>query len=203
MATHVPQLESPFAHEPDIWPVRVGDDDFRLFCNGASLVASMLEDIARAREHVWLEAYIFADDHAGRAIAEALKERARAGVEVRLIYDAFGCLGVRSSLFAEMEAAGVQVHAFHRFAELVTHPDFFTLFNRRDHRKLLSIDGDVAYFGGMNIVDTRYLHTVEDVKQQGLPKSAGWRDLHARVEGPSAHRVAQAFHRLWERVHRR
>ncbi|HEX4129786.1 MAG TPA: phosphatidylserine/phosphatidylglycerophosphate/cardiolipin synthase family protein [Pirellulales bacterium] len=204
MATHAPQIDDQlFGREPDVWPVRVGDDDFQLFCSGTCLVKAMLEDIAAARRRVWLETYIFADDQAGRAVAEALKERARAGVDVRLIYDWFGCWRMRSSLFADLEAAGVKVHAFHRFGEALLRPNLFTFFNRRDHRKLLIVDDEIAYCGGMNLVDTSGLRTVEQAREQHLPKSAGWRDLHARVLGPAAADVAGAFERLWQRAHRR
>jgi cardiolipin synthase len=121
---------------------------------------------------------------------------------VRLIYDAFGCLRTPSAFFDKMAEAGVQVRAFHPIGEALLHPNFFTFFNRRDHRKLLVIDDHIGYFGGMNIVDTSGIRTVEEAREQKLPKSAGWRDLHARAVGPSVVKIAGAFERLWKRLQR-
>jgi cardiolipin synthase len=188
--------------EPDVWPVTVGDHVFELFCESGPLFEAMVDDIAKAEHRVWLETYIFADDGAGRPIAEALMERARAGLDVHFLYDAWGCWQVPDALLEEMANSGVQVHPFHSLNDAVLHPNFFTFFNRRNHRKLLVVDDRVAYFGGMNVVDTAGVHTLDDARQRNLPASAGWRDVHARVGGPIVEEIAAAHERLWTRVHR-
>ena len=148
-----------------------------------------------------METYIFADDRAGHAIAEALAERAQAGLDVRLMYDAVGSFSTPASLFETMREAGVQVHAYHTLAYALQRFKLFSVFNRRNHRKLLVIDDREAYFGGMNIVDQTDVKTVEDAERRDLPSSSGWRDVHVRMIGPQQHQVAEACDWLWRRVH--
>jgi cardiolipin synthase len=159
----------------------------------------MIDDIRTARERVWVEIYIFIDDRLGRQIAEALKERARAGVEVRVLYDAIGSQGASSQFFREMAESGVQVHAFHTFWEALWRMSIFQVLNRRDHRKLLVIDDRVCYFGGMNLFDQS---SAAGIEQAGsFPGSAGWRDVHVRLVGPKQAEVAESFERAWRRAH--
>jgi cardiolipin synthase len=180
--------------------LRVAGHELRLFEESPPLIAAMVRDIRAATRRVWLEAYIVSDDRAGQAIAAALEDRAGAGLDVRLMYDAVGSFSTPTEFFADLEAAGVKVHCYHSFARTFWTPRFFQLFNRRNHRKLLVAD-DVAYFGGMNIVDQSAIHSVEDAKALSLPSSAGWRDVHVRMTGPKVWEVAGAFERLWQRVH--
>jgi cardiolipin synthase len=180
--------------------LRVAGHDLQLFEESPPLIGSMVRDIRAARRRVWLEAYIVSGDRAGQAIAAALEERAGAGVDVRLIYDAVGSLSTPTEYFADLEHAGVKVHCYHSLGSTFWTGRFFQLFNRRDHRKLLIAD-DVAYFGGMNIVDQSSIRSVDDAKALRLPSSAGWRDVHARMTGPKVAEVAATYDRLWKRVH--
>jgi cardiolipin synthase len=159
----------------------------------------MVRDIRTAQTRVWLETYIFFDDDAGRAVAEALAERARAGVEVRVLYDAIGCQWTSGSFFRALEEAGASVHCFHSLWEALWKFSFLRILNRRDHRKLLVIDDRVAYFGGMNLVNTASAPTLQEAEH--LPTSAGWRDVHVRLEGPDQRGVADSFDRSWRRAH--
>src|SRR4051794_16546252 len=93
--------------------VRVAGHDLTLFVESPPLFDAMIEDIRAAKQRVWLETYIILDDPAGRRVAEALKERARAGLDVRLHYDAIGSLTTPSRFFRDLARAGVRVHAFH------------------------------------------------------------------------------------------
>jgi cardiolipin synthase len=172
-----------------------------LFEESPPLIEAMVREIAAARSRVWVESYIFAADASGRAVAAALIERARAGLDVRLMYDAFGCFDTPPVFFETLRDAGVRVHEFHPLADSLAGNRFFEVFNQRNHRKLLIIDDHIAYFGGMNIVDQRTIQTVADVEAQHLPASAGWRDLHVRIIGPQQAQIAAAFERLWGRVH--
>jgi cardiolipin synthase len=162
----------------------------------------MVRDIQSARTRVWMESYIFVDDAAGRAIAAALKERARAGVDVRLVYDAFGSWSTPRAFFDELREASVQVHGYHTLWEALGQSALFRVFNQRNHRKLLVVDDRVGYFGGMNIIDLRGVNTVSDAKAHQLAPSAGWRDVHARLVGPQQEEIAASMEHLWCRIHR-
>src|SRR5690349_1739272 len=96
-----------------VGPLLVAGHELTLFEHSQPLVEAMIRDISAARQRVWMESYIFAGDAAGRAVVESLTERAKAGVEVRLMYDSFGSLATPDSLFNELRAAGGQVHAYH------------------------------------------------------------------------------------------
>ena len=97
-------------------------------------------------------------------MAAALQERARAGVDVRVLYDAVGSQATPGSFFRDLERAGANVHEFHSFWEALWKFSFLRILNRRDHRKLLVVDDRVAYFGGMNVVDASSARTVEQAE---------------------------------------
>jgi cardiolipin synthase len=159
----------------------------------------MVRDVLAARTRIWLETYIFHNDDCGGLLAEALAARARAGVEVRVLYDAIGSQWTPYSFFRPLEQAGASIHAFHSFWEAFWKFSFLRVLNRRDHRKLLVVDDRVAYFGGMNMVDTSSAPTVR--RAEHLPISAGWRDVHVRLDGPDQRAVADSFDRSWRRAH--
>lgn len=186
--------------EPLHTPLRinVADHDLTIYVESPPLVAAMVEDIRAAHSRVWLETYLILDDPAGRAIAEALKERARAGLDVRLHYDTIGSLTTPSRFFRDLGRAGVQVHAFHSLWEALWRFRFLRVLNRRNHRKLLVIDDRVGYFGGMNVADVSNIRTVEQAEHLAL--SSGWRDVHVRLEGPQQGELAESFERSWKRA---
>jgi len=179
--------------------VHVAGHEMRLFTESAPLISAMVDDIGRARQRVWLESYIILEDAAGRAVADALKRRAAQGVDCRVMYDAFGSAATSSAFFRDLERSGVKVHCFHSLRQAFWRFPSLRFLNRRNHRKLLVVDDEVAYFGGMNIVDQRRI--AADGRE--LPESAGWRDVHVRLNGRLQSRIAAAFDRLWRRVHGR
>jgi len=187
----------------DALAVTVAGHDLAVFAESRALIQVMLADIRQAQTRVWLESYIIADDAAGQAVAAALCERARAGVDCRVIFDYVGSYATPWAFFARLIEAGVKVHSFHSFGETFLRFRFFRVFNRRNHRKLLIVDDRSAYFGGMNLVDQSGLNSLEDVKARNLPKSAGWRDVHVRMVGPKLLEIAAAFERHWLKVHER
>jgi cardiolipin synthase A/B len=188
--------------EPVLLPhVEVAGNELTLFEGSMALIDAMVADIRQAKRRVWLESYTIADDAAGRAVAEALVERAAAGVDVRVMYDAIGSHSTPQSYFDRLSDGGVEVHAFHSIRDNLWRFPFLRMLNRRNHRKLLAIDDRVAYFGGMNIVDQRGIATPADVKRRHLPASAGWRDLHVRLVGPQQVEIADDFERLWRWKH--
>jgi cardiolipin synthase A/B len=178
--------------------VRVAGHDLTIYVETWSLIKAMVEDIRAARQRVWLETYIFLNDAAGKAIAEALKERARAGVEVRLLYDAIGSQTTLTSFFGQLQRAGVKVHAYHSLWEAFWRFSPLRVLNHRDHRKLLVIDDHIAYFGGMNIVDVSNPEAAAQAKHHTM--SAGWRDVHVRLAGPQQGEIAASFDRSWRRA---
>lgn len=155
-----------------------------VFNDGKSKFAALLDDINRAERYINLQYYIFEDDAVGTMIADALMEKARAGVRVRVIYDHVGSLSVRNSFYKAMTEAGVEVYPFFR----VAFPPFATRINWRNHRKLCVIDGKIGYVGGMNIAD-RYI--------DGGKKFAKWRDTHLRIEGPAVGALQYSFAVDW------
>jgi cardiolipin synthase len=192
---------SPHRAHPAVRHVRAAGHDLDIYTESPPLIAAMLRDIQAAQRRVWLESYIYVADDAGKAIGEALKERVRAGADVRLVYDAVGSARTSGAFFDDLRRAGVQVHAYHSFAEALTQLAPLHVLNRRDHRKLLVVDDHAAYFGGMNILDQTGLTTVAAAKARHLPSSAGWRDVHVRLTGPKQALVADAFDGLWQRAH--
>jgi cardiolipin synthase A/B len=201
MALTDPQLSSQAeGADPTPVTVEVAGHRWTIYEESGPLIAAMVDDIKSAKTRVWMETYIFADDAAGRSVAAALADRAAAGLDVRLMIDAWGSFSTPRSVFAKLEAAGVQVHRFHAFGEAFFRSRFFEILNQRNHRKLLVVDDRVAYFGGMNVVDASGIHSTAEAKSRHLPASAGWRDVHARIEGPRQAEIAAACDRLWRRV---
>ena len=128
------------------------DNKVDILTNGYDFFHLLLRDIAQAREHIHLVTYIFNDDALGNMVADALIDKARQGVEVRVIYDDVGCWNVNGDFFERMRDSGVEVHAFMP----VKFPAFTSKVNYRNHRKMCVIDGRIGYIGGMNIA-TRYV----------------------------------------------
>ncbi len=153
--------------------------EIKTYTNGADKFEDLLKDIRGAMHHIHIQYYIFCDDEVGRRIKDALIAKAKDGVEVRLLYDDVGCWNVRNSFFDEMRKAGVEVHAFLK----VAFPVFTSKVNYRNHRKIVVIDGQIGYMGGMNIAD-RY--------EKGTEWGA-WRDTHFRIIGKGVHGLQSAF----------
>ncbi len=149
---------------------------------------SLLQAIGRAEKHIHIDTYIIEDDPLGNLIADALTDKARQGVEVRLIYDDVGCWRVSDSFFERMRDAGIDVHAFMP----VRFPAFTSKVNYRNHRKLCVVDGKVGFIGGMNMA-LRY------VKGRG---ETVWRDTHLRIEGGGVYAIQRAFLVDWYFVDR-
>lgn len=150
---------------------------------------TMLELIAGARRTIHFENYIIHDDTTGRRFAAAWGERARAGVRVRILYDAFGCLGTGRAYWRELRKHGVDVRPFRPL--WTTGP--MAAFSR-DHRKLLVVDGERAVTGGLCIGD----------EWAGDPTNgrACWRDTMVEVCGPAVTALEAAFGRMWARAGR-
>ena len=159
-------------------------NDVGIFDNGQEKFDALLADIAAARSYINMQYYIIVNDNIGIRVMEALMERARAGVKVRLIYDHVGSFKLSNRYLRRLKEAGVEAYPFFK-GEF---PPFGTRINWRNHRKIVVIDGKVGYIGGMNVAD-RYV--------DGGKLFDVWRDLHLRVEGPAVFALQQSFAVDW------
>ena len=132
-----------------------------------------------------MEMYIFDDDRIGRRFADALCCAARRGVSVRLLYDFIGCRHASPKFFANMRRAGVYTVTYHPYR--LWRPRFWTLI-RRNHRKTLVCDGQVAFVGGINVADAW---------MPGSDDRAGWHDVAVEVKGPAVQAIERTFLRTW------
>lgn len=164
------------------------DNEARIFTSGYEFFLSLLHEIGQAREHIHILSFIFSDDALGRLVSDALIDKARRGVEVRVIYDDVANWKVPGAFYERMRDGGVDVQAFMP----VKFPAFANKVNYRNHRKLTVIDGRVAFIGGMNIA----LRYVKGTRRQG------WRDTHLRVCGGAVYAIQRAFLVDWYFVDR-
>lgn len=146
------------------------NNDVEIFTTGLKKFESLKHDLENARSSIYLQYYIFQNDVIGNEISEILKRKAREGLDVKVIYDHVGSFSVSNRFFKDMKAAGVQIHPFFR----VTFPQFANRVNWRNHRKIVVIDNEIGYIGGMNIAD-RYV-------KEGR-RNEKWRDTHFRLRG--------------------
>jgi cardiolipin synthase len=161
----------------------------RLLRDGRQVFPVMLEAIAHAEREVLLEMYWFQGDKAGQLFIDALAEKARQGVDVRVSFDAIGSIGAPWSMWDPLREAGGQVVEFSPLSPLRRRFRFKAL-NHRDHRKILVVDEKVGITGGMNIGDP------------WLPVELGgedWRDDAIEVRGPAARDLRSLFFETWRR----
>ncbi len=151
--------------------------------NGDEIFPAMLEAIRSAQRTITFETYIYWSGETGRQFAEALEERGRAGVKVKVLIDWAGSIKMEGSLLQEMKDAGVEVHQYRPLK-------WYNLgrLNNRTHRKLLVVDGKVGFTGGVGIADLWMGHAQDPDH---------WRDLHFRVEGPVVAQMQAAFNDNW------
>jgi len=150
---------------------------------GREFFPAMLDAVQNARRTVDLEIYIFANDHIGRQMLDALVQAAERGLHVRVLADAFGSMTLPANFFAPLIAAGGQVHFFN--------PLRFNRFGVRDHRKLLLCDGELAFTGGANVADNYDGNGVE----------SGWFDFMVRLEDtPLTRDLVTAFERIFSQA---
>jgi cardiolipin synthase len=145
----------------------------KLLINGEQKFPELINAMEQAKHHIHLEYYIYEDGKIGNAIKDVLIRKAKQGIEVRMIYDDFGSSSIRKNLVEELRKGGVEAYPFNRVRLLY----FANRINYRNHRKLVIIDGETGFIGGVNISD-RYINTEKDTGRQY------WRDTHVRIDGP-------------------
>lgn len=164
------------------------DNEVDIYTDGYQYFPALLKAIHNAKNHIHVDLYIFTDDALGNMITDALIERARAGIEVRVIYDDVGCWNVKHQFFEQMREEGIEVSPFLP----VRFPSFTSKVNYRNHRKIIVIDGEIGFIGGMNIAD-RYV--------KGNNNQA-WRDTMLRIKGGAVYGLQRAFLIDWYFVDR-
>lgn len=171
------QLLKLFANQSMALPFK--DNSVDIYTDGYELFLSLLRDIGRAQDHIHIDTYIIENDPLGRLISDALIDKARQGVEVRLIYDDVGCWRVKDKFFDKMRKEGIEVRPFMP----VRFPALTGKVNYRNHRKICIIDGEIGFIGGMNIA-MRYIKG---------ESSRPWRDTHLRIVGGAVYALQRAF----------
>lgn len=164
------------------------DNEVDIYTDGSSFFMALLHEIGKAKHHIHLDIYIFEDDSLGCLIADALIDKARQGVEVRIIYDDVGNWKVKNSFYERMRDGGIEVHAFMP----VKFPAFTSKMNYRNHQKICVIDGRTGFIGGMNIAE-RYVKG---------SKYGRWRDTHLKITGGAVYGLQKAFLIDWYFVDR-
>lgn len=167
---------------PDI----VRGNKVQALINGDEIFPAMLEGIRQAKQTILFETFIYWSGEIGEQFAEALSERARAGVKVHVLLDWVGSIQVDRKLLQEMKDAGVEAHMFHPLR-------WYNLgrINNRTHRKLLIVDGCIGFTGGVGIASPWTGHA-QDAQH--------WRDCHFRVEGPVVAQMQSVMLSNWSKT---
>ena len=160
-----------------------------LITSGREKFISLFKEVRNAKKNINLEYFNFRNDSIANALFELLAQKAKEGVEVRAMFDAFGNMSnnrpLRKRHLEKLRAEGINI--------VVYDPITFPWVNHvasRDHQKIAVIDGTTGYTGGMNIADY-YIN--------GLPKIGTWRDMHLCIKGPAVNYLQKAFQHTWEK----
>jgi cardiolipin synthase len=175
-------------------PLTTGNS-VQLLQDGPATYRAMLAAILAAREHIHMETYILDDDEVGQRFAQALIDKQRQGVAVRLIRDSVGTLGTPAAFFARLVDAGVQVLEFNPLNPLIARKDWEL--NQRDHRKLLVVDGQTAFLGGINISSVYSGGSLGSGSRARHADGAPWRDTDLVLQGPVVAELQKLFLANW------
>lgn len=158
--------------------------DTRYFPSGEEMFAQLLEDIRTAKDYIFVEYFIMQPGKMLDSIVELLEQKAKEGVHVRLIYDDVGCIQtIPRGYYKDLQSKGIHVACFNPFRPLLS-----VIMNNRDHRKILVVDGKIAYTGGVNLAD----EYINEVQRFGY-----WKDAAIRITGEGAWSFAVMFLEQW------
>ncbi|MEO7307652.1 MAG: cardiolipin synthase [Ferruginibacter sp.] len=161
-----------------------GHNKVKLLLNGEEKFPELLQCLAEAKHHIHMEYYIYEQDEIGCTVIEMLIKKAAEGVEVRFIYDDFGSPTIKKKIEKRMKEAGIEIYPFSKV-------HFYLLANRinyRNHRKIVIIDGQTAFTGGINVSD-KYINNKKG--------ELFWRDTHLRIDGPGVYYLQYLFLSDW------
>lgn len=159
-------------------------NSIKLLINGEEKFPELLNALEGAQHHIHLEYYIYEQDEIGTAIIELLIRKAKSGVQVKMIYDDFGSPSIKNKTEKRMREAGVEIFPFHKI-------HFYLLANRinyRNHRKIVVIDGQTGFVGGINVSE-KYINNKKGI--------LFWRDTHLRIDGPGVYYLQFLFLSDW------
>lgn len=160
------------------------DTETKYYPLGDYFFQDLLIDLENAKKFIFMEYFIIGEGYMLSRITEILKRKAREGVEVRIIYDDFGCLRVIPNHFREeMEVAGIKLVVFNPIRPILS-----LIYNNRDHRKITIVDGKIGYTGGVNIAD-EYINKVV--------RFGHWKDAAIRMEGSAVQNLSLMFLNMW------
>jgi len=177
----------------------IAGNNVQLLFDGPLTLGEMAKSIAAATSSINFETYIFDQDEQGERFADLLILKQQAGVVVNVMYDSVGTLEVPKEFFERMHASGIHLVAFNPVDPANLHGNGWKL-NNRDHRKLLIVDGKVAFTGGVNISNS-YANSspfrARFDKRANDKHDSGWRDTHLKIEGPAVQAMQWAFVQAW------
>lgn len=160
------------------------NNEVKLFINGEEKFPCVIHDLKQAKYHIHIEYYIYENDNIGTQIGEILMKKAKEGVKVRFIYDDFGSKNIRQKFVKKLRNAGVETVPFYKINLI----QLANRLNYRNHRKIIIIDGEIGYLGGINISD-KYINNSRG--------KLYWRDTHMKVTGESVLNLQFIFLTDW------
>jgi len=164
--------------------ILTSNNELKILRNGDETFTEIFESIEKAKHHIHLEYYIIEDDKIGNELRELLIRKALEGVEIRVIFDDVGSWQLKKKFIRTMSDVGIKIDCFMK----VRFPMLTSRVNYRNHRKILVIDGETAFVGGLNFAD-RY--------RDGVPGIGPWRDTHLKVTGGGATALHIIFMADW------
>ena len=166
-----------------------------LLQDGPATYQAMLAAILAARDHIHMETYILDDDDVGRRFADALIAKQRQGVQVNLIRDSFGTIGTPEAFFQRLTDSGIRMLEFNPMNPAKARKEWEL--NQRDHRKLLIVDGRVAFLGGINFSSVYSGGSSSQGMRARPAGSPAWRDTHLQLQGPVVAELQKLFLATW------
>lgn len=171
----------------------------RILLDGPQAWEAMFAAMRAARDHIHIESFIFEDLDFGTRLSELLIERQKAGVTVRIVYDSVGSLGTPAALFDRLRAHGIAVCEFNPLNPLQVRAANRWRLNHRDHRKIVIVDGRVAFTGGINFHSVYRSGSSMQLSKKMPSVEEGWRDTHVELRGKAVHELQTLFLRTWDK----
>ncbi len=168
-----------------------------LLQDGAQTYPAMFTAIRSARDHINLESYIIEDDEVGRQFSDLLLAQQARGVQVNVIYDSVGALNTPKPFFERLKQGGIEVLEFNPINPLTAKGPW--MINHRDHRKLLLVDGRIAFIGGINISSVYGSGSIPSRSRKAAANTEEWRDTDLQIEGPVVSEFQKLFMQTWEK----
>ena len=174
----------------------VAGNKVTLLVDGPATYGAMLKAIQNAKDHINLETYIFEDDEVGRRFADLLLQKQLEGVQVNLVYDSLGCSQTPAAFFKRLRDGGINTLEYNPINPAKAREKW--LLANRDHRKILIVDGSVAFTGGVNISRV-YSSSSLSAGEHEKKIEGAWRDTHVQIEGPAVAEFQKLFLDTWAR----